>query len=96
LFNSLIEYHHYLGYCHPVGEQLKYIIFAGKRPIACFTWSSAPTPYRLSGQIYRLGKRCSRKASALYGLQQQISHFALGSHSPFGVSFVGPDNPDSF
>lgn len=42
LFNSLIEYHHYLGYCHPVGEQLKYIIFAGKRPIACFTWSSAP------------------------------------------------------
>ncbi len=42
LFNSLIEYHHYLGYCHPVGEQLKYMIFAGKRPIACFTWSSAP------------------------------------------------------
>jgi hypothetical protein len=42
LFNSLIEHHHYLGYCHPVGEQLKYMIFAGKRPIACFTWSSAP------------------------------------------------------
>ncbi len=42
LFNSLIEYHHYLGYCHPVGEQLKYIVFAEKRPIACFAWSSAP------------------------------------------------------
>jgi len=42
LFNSLIEYHHYLGYCHPVGEQLKYMIFAGKRPIACFAWFSAP------------------------------------------------------
>ena len=42
LFNSLIEYHHYLGYCHPVGEQLKYMIFAGNRPIACFVWSSAP------------------------------------------------------
>ena len=25
LFNSLIEHYHYLGYCHPVGEQLKYI-----------------------------------------------------------------------
>jgi hypothetical protein len=42
LFNSLIEHHHYLGYCHPVGEQLKYIVWAGRRPIACFAWSSAP------------------------------------------------------
>jgi hypothetical protein len=41
LFNGLIEQHHYLGYCHPVGEQLKYIVFADKRPIACFAWSSA-------------------------------------------------------
>lgn len=41
LFNSLIEQHHYLGYCHPVGEQLKYIVFSDKRPIACFAWSSA-------------------------------------------------------
>jgi hypothetical protein len=42
LFNSLIEHYHYLGYCHPVGEQLKYIVYAHKRPIACLSWSSAP------------------------------------------------------
>jgi hypothetical protein len=42
LFNSLIECHHYLGYCHPVGEHLKYVVYAGKSPIACFAWSSAP------------------------------------------------------
>jgi hypothetical protein len=42
IFNSLIEQYHYLGYCHPVGEQLKYMVYAGKRPIACFAWSSAP------------------------------------------------------
>jgi hypothetical protein len=42
LFNSLIEHYHYLGYCHPVGEQLKYIIFSGERPAACLAWSSAP------------------------------------------------------
>lgn len=42
LFNSLIEHHHYLGYCHPVGEQLKYMVYANDRPIACFSWSSAP------------------------------------------------------
>jgi hypothetical protein len=42
LFNSLVEQFHYLGYCHPVGEQLKYIVYAHKRPIACLSWSSAP------------------------------------------------------
>ncbi len=41
-FNGLIERYHYLGYCHPVGEHLKYIAYAGKRPVACFAWSSAP------------------------------------------------------
>jgi len=41
LLNSLIEEHHYLGYTQPVGERLKYMVFAGERPVACFTWSSA-------------------------------------------------------
>ncbi len=41
LFNSLIETYHYLGYCQPVGEQLKYMVFAGDRPIGCLAWSSA-------------------------------------------------------
>lgn len=41
-FNSLIEHYHYLGYCHPVGEQLKYMVFCDQRPVACFSWSSAP------------------------------------------------------
>jgi len=40
--NSLIEHHHYLGYCHPVGEHLKYIVFSHDRPISCMSWSSAP------------------------------------------------------
>ena len=40
--NSLIEHYHYLGYCHPVGEHLKYIVFSHDRPIACMSWSSAP------------------------------------------------------
>jgi hypothetical protein len=42
LFNSLIEHHHYLGYEQPVGEHLKYLIWARGRPIACLAWSSAP------------------------------------------------------
>src|SRR6266700_2930668 len=42
LFNSLIEQHHYLGYKQPVGEHLKYLVWARGRPIACLAWSSAP------------------------------------------------------
>ena len=42
LFDSLIEEHHYLAYTRPVGEHLKYLVEAQGRPIACFTWSSAP------------------------------------------------------
>lgn len=42
LVNGLIEMHHYLGYTHPVGESLKFLVCAGERPVACFTWSSAP------------------------------------------------------
>ena len=42
LFNGLIEMHHYLGYVQPVGEHLKFLVYAGERPVACFAWSSAP------------------------------------------------------
>jgi hypothetical protein len=42
LWGSLIEGHHYLGYSHLVGEQLKYLVFSGGRPIAALGFSSAP------------------------------------------------------
>jgi hypothetical protein len=42
VFNSLIETYHYLGYTQPVGEHLKYMIYAQGQPVACFAWSSAP------------------------------------------------------
>lgn len=42
LFNALLHVYHYLGYTQPVGEHLKYLVYAGQRPLACFAWSSAP------------------------------------------------------
>jgi hypothetical protein len=42
LFDSLVETYHYLGYTHPVGEHLKYLISAKGMPVACMAWSSAP------------------------------------------------------
>jgi|UniRef100_A0A7C4RP56 hypothetical protein len=42
LFNSLLARYHYLGYTQPVGEHLKYLVYARARPVACLAWSSAP------------------------------------------------------
>jgi hypothetical protein len=42
LWNGLVQMHHYLGYTQPVGEQLKYLVRAGERPVACVSFSSAP------------------------------------------------------
>src|SRR3990170_3129931 len=42
LFDGLIAEHHYLGYARPVGEQLKYLVWAGERPVACLGFGSAP------------------------------------------------------
>jgi hypothetical protein len=46
LFHRLMEEYHYLGYQQPVGEHLKYMVWARgplcARPVACFAWSSAP------------------------------------------------------
>jgi hypothetical protein len=42
LFEGLMEAHHYLGYQQPVGEHLKYIVWAQGNPLACLAWSSAP------------------------------------------------------
>ncbi len=42
LYDGLIEEYHYLGYTRPVGEHLKYVIWAQNRPLACMAWCSAP------------------------------------------------------
>jgi len=41
LFNSLVEQFHYLRYTQPVGEHVKFLVYAGARPVACFAWSSS-------------------------------------------------------
>lgn len=42
LFGRLMQAHHYLAYTRPVGEHLKYLVWAGGTPIACLAFSSAP------------------------------------------------------
>jgi len=61
LFNGLIEHHHYLGYTQPVGEHLKYIVYALERPIACLAWSSAPRHLRPRDQFIGWGPEARRR-----------------------------------
>lgn len=42
MVKSLVAQFHYLGYVHPVGEHLKYLVTARGWPIACMCLSSAP------------------------------------------------------
>ena len=51
LFAQLLSRYHYLGYSRPVGEHLKYLVWAQQRPIACLGWSSAPRQLNLRDQF---------------------------------------------
>jgi len=42
LCDGLLAAHHYLGYTRPVGAHLKYLVWAGPRPVAALAWASAP------------------------------------------------------
>ncbi len=61
LFRALIERHHYLGYTRPVGEHLKYIVYAGERPIACAAFSSAPRHLAPRDRFIGWGKEARRQ-----------------------------------
>lgn len=60
LFGQLLRAHHYLGYSRPVGEHLKYLVYAGNRPIACLGWSSAPLKLNLRDQLVGAPKAAYR------------------------------------
>ena len=61
VFNSLLDRYHYLGYTQPVGEHLKYIVYAQNRPIACLGWSSAPRHLGPRGRFIGWSAEARRK-----------------------------------
>ncbi|MGD9202471.1 MAG: DUF4338 domain-containing protein [Chitinispirillia bacterium] len=42
VYNGLISQYHYLGYCHPIGEHLKYVVYWHDRPVSCLAFCSSP------------------------------------------------------
>jgi transposase len=73
LFNSLIEEHHHLGYEQPVGEHLKYVVWANGRPMACLAWSSAPR--HLASRDHYIGwDAAARRAHRVEIKHQTLTH----------------------
>ena len=60
LFAHLLSRYHYLGYRRPVGEHLKYLVWAGPRPVACVGWSSGPRQLNLRDQFVGAPKEAYR------------------------------------
>ena len=91
LFNSLIEQYHYLGYEQPVGEHLKYLV-----------WAAGPAD-RLSGVVSRrrgtwaaatassAGRRGAAAQHPLGRLQHALSDSAVGRGAAPGLAHAGAD-----
>jgi hypothetical protein len=60
LFAHLLSRYHYLGYSRPVGEHLKYLVWAADRPLACLAWSSAPRQLNLRDRFVGAPKEAYR------------------------------------
>jgi hypothetical protein len=60
LFAHLLSRYHYLGYSRPVGAHLKYLVWAGSRPVACLGWSSAPRQLDLRDRFLGAPKEAYR------------------------------------
>lgn len=67
IVNGLIHSYHYLGYTRPVGEQLKYLVHARGRPIACAAWSSAPRHLGPRDRFIGWSKEARRRNVRLLG-----------------------------
>ncbi len=95
LFNALVELHHYLGYTQPVGEHLKYLVYAGARPVACLSFSSAPRHLGPRDRYIGWSAEARRPGKhSLRGLQQPVFDPALGRGQAPGVSHPGTHGPD--
>ena len=83
-----MEQHHYLGYEQPVGEHLKYLVFARGRPVACLAWTSAPRHLgsrdRFIGWKAERGRRTSPAC-----VQHAIFDFAVGAVPHLASNILG-------
>ena len=93
LFNSLMEHHHYLGYEQPVGEHLKYLVWAQGQAhcVSGVEFGAAP-----SGQprpLHRLEHGSPAAQYPLDRLQHAVPDSALGKNAASGFAYSQPRGP---
>lgn len=96
LFNSLLDQYHYLGYTQPVGEQLKYLVYAQGRPIACLAWSSAVRHLASRDRFIGWSAEARRRNLRLLAYNSRflilpwVEVFCLASHLLSGMAEIVP------
>ena len=91
LFNSLMEEHHYLGYEQPVGEHLKFLVWAAGPANRVPGMVIGSAPHRQSRPLHRLGCRGAAQPHPLHRLQHTLPDPAVGTSRASGVAYPGPD-----
>ena len=94
LCNSLIEQYHYLGYCQPVGEHLKYLVFAGQRPIAGMVYSSAPRHIGCRDRFIGWPVKVRRQNLHLMAYQSRFLILPLGEGASLSLPSSGTDGEE--
>jgi hypothetical protein len=87
LFNSLIEHHHYLGYEQPVGEHLKYLVWAQARRLHGMEFGASSSGQPRSP--HRLVRRSAAAQHPIRCLQHKVPDSALGPGAASGIAHSG-------
>ncbi len=89
LFNSLIEHHHYLGYEQPVGEHLKYLIWAHKTDRSRAWRGVRRRAIWAAATVISAGARGAPAQHPPGSLQHALSDPALDSGPASGLAYFG-------
>ncbi len=89
LHDGLLAQFHYLGYARPVGEHLKYLVFAQGRPLACLAWSSAPRHIGCRDRYIGWNAQLRQKTSSSTGLQPPLPCASLDRCPQSGFASAG-------
>ena len=93
LFNSLMEQHHYLGYEQPVGEHLKYLVWAQRAADRLSGVEFGAAAPGQPGPIHRLERRSAAAQHPLHRLQHALSDSAVGEGAAPGLAHPRPHGP---